>query len=260
MIRVTNTENLTGVTISGDFYDLDQLVRALHEITVTDMDEELDKYSRLFINISIRVLSVCYEIRHAAQGGREILTKENAIDDWHMEANGIVVPKQNVYYSCNVLYPEMILVMMTLNDLVKLRMDKLAKSRYKFDAPFDKAVVWDRTIATIRMFQSAFQDAIADAMTKASFARWQNLVNNRVLDVRNITHPFVDSWNIRYLKMDKETRAKKLGTITKRFIEHHHDPDEQEYRRAIDRYITEHGCSEADVYFEGLDYPEEIEW
>lgn len=37
-------------------------------------------------------------------------------------------------YSCNVLYPEMILVMMALNELVKHRMSRLAKSRYSFEA------------------------------------------------------------------------------------------------------------------------------
>jgi hypothetical protein len=260
MIRVTNTENLAGVTISGDFYDLDQLVTALHQITVGDMDEDLDKHSQSYINISLRVLSVCYEIRHAAQGGREIFTEDNAITEFHMEAHEKIVPKQNVYYSCNVLYPEIILVMMALNDLAKLRISKLVKSRYKFEAPFDKAVVWDQTISIIRVFQSAFLKAITDALTKASLARWQNIVNNRVMEVQGITHPFADSWNIRYLKMERETRAKKLVTITKRFAEYYHDPEDQGYRRAIDDAVTEQGCDESDMTFEGLNYPDEIEW
>lgn len=66
MIRVSNTEDLTGVTISGDFYDLEQLTDALHDITVSDM-EELDKRSEPYVNISMRVLGLCYDIRHASQ-------------------------------------------------------------------------------------------------------------------------------------------------------------------------------------------------
>lgn len=260
MIQVTNTENLTGVTISGDFYDLDQLVDALHDISVGDMDEDLNDHSRMYLNVSLRVLGVCYDIRHAAQGDREILTKENAISEFHLEAHEKIVPRQNVYYSCNILYPEMILVMMALNDLVKFRMSKLVKPRYKFDAPFDKAVVWDKTIATIRMFQSAFLEAISGALTKASFARWQNVVNKRVMEVRGIALPFIDYWNIEYLKMKPETRASKLGTITKRFAEYYNDPIDQRFRRSIDEAVLEYQCAESDLRPEGLEYPDDFEW
>ena len=34
MIKITNTKNLTGVTVSGDYYDLEKLVDAFHEITI----------------------------------------------------------------------------------------------------------------------------------------------------------------------------------------------------------------------------------
>ena len=260
MIIVTNTENLVGVTISGDYYDLNQLVDALHEITVSDMDEDLDKSSLSYLNISIRVLGVCYDIRHAAQGDREIFTEENMISESQMEAHEKIVPKQNVYYSCNVLYPEIVLVMMALNDLVKFRMSKLVKSRYDFDAPFDKAVIWDKTISVIRVFQSAFLDAISTVLTKSSLSRWQNLVNCRYTEVRGITNPFVDSWNIKYLKMNKELRAKKLVTITKRFTEYFNDPDDRGYRMAIGKFTEEHHCAESDIHFNGLDYPEQVDW
>lgn len=51
MIRITNTPSLTGVTISGDFYDLFNLVEAFHEITI---DEFTEKH-RSYIEISTRV-------------------------------------------------------------------------------------------------------------------------------------------------------------------------------------------------------------
>ncbi len=260
MIQVTNTENLAGVTISGDFYDLDNLVNALHEITVSDMDENIDKVSSPYVNISIRVLGVCYDIRHAGQGDREIYTEDNGIEDFHMEAHQKIVPRQNVYYSCNILYPEMIVVMMALNELVQLRIQMLAGSKYKFDAAFDKAVVWDRTISVIRVFQSEFQKAVSDALSNASFARWQNLVNKRFIEIRSITSPFIDTWNLQYLDMTKETRLKKLLTVTKRFAEHYRDPENLGYRKSIDEALEIHGVSESDLRFEGLDFPETIDW
>lgn len=138
MLRVTNTKNLTGVTIRGDYNDLDQLVNALHEITVSDFGEDLNKHSQRYIHISFRVLGVCYDIRHALQGDRETFTEPNGLNDFKQprDENGDLVqnlPEINVGYSCNVLYSEMILVMMALNDLVKHRMSRLAKSRYSFE-------------------------------------------------------------------------------------------------------------------------------
>ena len=56
MIKITNTENLTGVTVSGDFYDLEKVVDALHDITI---DEYFEKNTQ-YINISLIVLGVCY--------------------------------------------------------------------------------------------------------------------------------------------------------------------------------------------------------
>jgi len=259
MIRVSNTENLAGVTIAGDFYDLEQLTDALHDIAVNEMDE-LDKMSESYVNISLRVLGLCYDIRHASQGDRAIFTEENGIADFHLEAHEKIVPKRNVYFSCNILYPEMILNMIALNELIQLRISRLVKSKYQYDAAFDKRVAWDKTIAVIRLLQSAFQEAVSEVLTKPSFSRWQNLIHNKYIDIYRITGPFVDSWNIKYLEMTREERSKKILTVTKRLVEYRRDPENAAYRSAIDQAMYEHGCSEEDLRFDGLDYPEEIDW
>lgn len=263
MIRVTNTPNLAGVTVSGDFDDLDALVDALHEVTVNEYSEGFNKKTERYLNISLRVLGFTYDVRHAAQADREVYTEPNGLQEWHLEfleAAGQTFPQTNVRFACNVLYPEAVLVTMALNDLVKLRMSRLARSRYGFEAPLDKAVLSDRTIAVIRLYQAAFTAAVAEVLKKQSFTRWLNIVHDRTTSVVFITHPFVDAWNLRYLAMNRETRAKKLVTITKRFAEHLYDPENREYRRAIDAAVREHGWEESDLRFEGLEYPEEVEW
>jgi hypothetical protein len=249
MIRVTNTEHLAGITISGTHDDMDQLVDAMHAITANTMDAELEKRLVPYINISLHVLGITYDIRHAAMGDREILRESNGIDG-----------EDVTRYACNVLYPEAILVVMALNELTALRMRKLSQSRYDFEAPFHKDVVWDRTILSIRLFQSSVADAVGQVLTPASFTRWRNIVHDRHMSVHRITHPFVDTWNLRYLDMAPGTRAKKLLTVTKRFAEHETDPEDLSYRRAIDDAMQEYGWAEEDIRFSGLDYPEEIEW
>jgi hypothetical protein len=101
---VKNTENLAGVTISGDFNDLYKLVDAFHKITV---DEHSDKHKD-YIGISIRVLELCYDLRHAYQGDRDVEFVNSGMDENKMKFHSIIAPTNNVYYKCDYLYPEMI--------------------------------------------------------------------------------------------------------------------------------------------------------
>lgn len=51
MVIIKNTENLAGVSISGDFNDLDKLVDAFYAITIDELSEKYQTY----IAISTRV-------------------------------------------------------------------------------------------------------------------------------------------------------------------------------------------------------------
>ncbi|HAH95358.1 MAG TPA: hypothetical protein DHD79_10740 [Firmicutes bacterium] len=56
-------------------HDLERLVEAFHNITI---DEDSEKYQGL-IRMSTRVLGVCYDVRHAYQGDREIELVDNGM-------------------------------------------------------------------------------------------------------------------------------------------------------------------------------------
>ena len=64
MLSVKTTENLTGVTISGTYWDLNALYDALSNV----IGEE-GSYPE-FEACWLRVLGLCYDIRHAYQGDR----------------------------------------------------------------------------------------------------------------------------------------------------------------------------------------------
>ena len=259
MIQAANTPNLTGVTISGDFYDLDNLVNAFYEITTPD-DGEISAKDRPYLNISNRILGLCYNIRHAGQGDRDIFTRENGILEHHQEQLDSIIPRENVYFSVNILYPEIIVSLLALDELIKLRMIKLSKSKYIYDAPLHKDIIWDGTIITLRMFQSVVQGAVSQVLTPSSFTRWRNLIHKSYIQIHRITNPFVDVQTIAYLKLDREQRSKKLLTMTKRLVEFEGDPENWKYRQAIDDFMEEHHCEEEDIRFEGIEYPERIEW
>ena len=67
MISAKATENLTGITLEGDYDDLHEIVKSIYRMTGLEEDYEDDYWS-----VKNRLLGVCYDIRHAFMGDREV--------------------------------------------------------------------------------------------------------------------------------------------------------------------------------------------
>lgn len=256
MITIKNTENLLGVTISGDFSDLYNLVDTFYAITVDEFSEKHQRY----IEMSTRVLGLCYDVRHAYQGDREVELIDNNMDEDKMKFHAIIAPKSNVYYSCNYLYPEMFFVMLALNELVELRIRELTKTKYIFKEALDKKVIWDDKIATIRAFQAEFVKCVKEVLTETSFARWLKVMNGDYLNIRHMAGQYLDVLNIKYIKMSKEKRLKSLTSIAKRIAEYQNDREHDEIKEVIAAAAKEYGCAQANIRLKGIEYPEDIVW
>ena len=103
MIYVKATMHLTGVTIQGDLDDFNDLVSAIYRMTGTS-----EEVGDLYESVKNRLLGLCYDIRHAYMGDREIVLKDNVLGSNIKEEFGIHECNQNIYYSVNILYPEAI--------------------------------------------------------------------------------------------------------------------------------------------------------
>ncbi len=256
MIKLQNTENLTGVSISGDFYDLDNLVDALHKITIDEFSETNSEY----VDMSTRVLGVCYDIRHALQGDREIVLMDNNMDNEKMRYHSTITNTNNVYYKCNCFYPEMFYVTLALNRLVKIRVKELSKKNYSYDCYTDKNVVWDDTIAVIRNFQSEFAKCVKELITERSFVMWLKYMNEENFFISDIYHQFLDILNLQYIKMTKEKRLKNLTKISKRIVEFDYDMEYEDIQKSINEAAIKYNCPKSEIIFEDMEYPRVTEW
>ena len=250
MLTLRNTPNLAGVAISGDSQDLEALYQALHQV-VGDEGEFLP-----FDNARLRVLGVCYDIRHAFQGDRDMEYVETGMNRERMRWLGRIAPEQNLYYQVAVYYPELLFVTMALNDFVRLYAKKIARS-----AVFpltDKRVLWDPAIAKVRLLQSQVDACLKDAISPASYKRIINLMHHDYPWMDNYYDQYLDLLNIRYLELEhREARKKALLTTVKRMVE-----QGPEYRRLVDsvrEFARDSGCPvEAVNLAEG--YPDTIDW
>ena len=98
MLKITSTEHLTGIRISGDWEDLNELYNAIYNLL------SYDGVYDYFEDARELVLSLCYDLRHAYQGDRETFA---SADD---------AP----YYAVCVLWPEVIFYTLLLNNIFVL--------------------------------------------------------------------------------------------------------------------------------------------
>lgn len=249
MIYVTNTPNNTGVAIYGDYKDFEALYESLHEI-VGD-EGEYPSYD----DARLRVLGVCYDLRHALMGDREIEFVDNGMDVDKMRRLATITSDKNIYLVINVLWPEMLFVTMALNDFVLLYARKQAKNTYTLMR--HNKNIWDNTIAHIRLFQAAIAKCLKKTVSDASFARMLNLMNKDYPWVDGYVTQYIDLLNCKFIDMDKEKRLKNIPIMAKRIAE-----QGKEYRKLKDdlqKAAKIHKCSITDLRLI-IDYPENIEW
>lgn len=249
MIYFENTPNNVGVAIYGDYKDFDGLYDALHSIVGT----EEDFFSHA--NARLRVLAVCYDIRHALMGNREIEFVENGMDEDRMKWMSVIAPENNVYYKIYVLWPEMLFVTMVLNDFVRLYAKRNTKSKY--DYMFDKKNVWDGNIAHVRLFQAEFAKCIRENVSDASYKRMMNYMNKDHTWYDDYITQYLDVLNCRYLDMNNEKRIKKLSVMAKRLSEKNEEYIQLEYdvKKAAREYNTT-----LDNIKPPVEYPVDFKW
>ena len=256
MIKIETTPNLAGVRISGDYDDLYNLNNAFYDITIDEFDEKNKEY----IDMSMRLLGLSYDIRHASQGDRDVEAVDNGMDREKMKYLSMIVPDRNVYYSCNYMYPEMIYCMLAINTLIPLKVRELTSQKYTLDEMHHKKVVWNKTISTLRMFQSAMSECMKDTLSKQSCAMWLNKLNSKNINLNHMLNQYIDVLNVEFLSWDKEKRLKNLFKVAKRIVEFNRDDEYCDIEMGIMNYAVKNNVPIRDVRLEDIEYPEDIEW
>lgn len=92
MISAKPTENLAGITIEGDHDDFYEIMESIYRMT--GLEESYDDY---YWSVKNRLLGVCYDIRHAFMGDRDIKLVDNGVHDEMMKWHSMIMPRQEVH-------------------------------------------------------------------------------------------------------------------------------------------------------------------
>lgn len=253
MLLAQNTPNNTGVAISGDYLDFANLYEALH--TVLGPEDEFVECDAA----RIRVLGVCYDIRHALMGDREIEFVDNGFDKDKKRRMAVLAPDKNIYLKIYVLWPEMLFVTMTLNEFLQFHAQKLAKKKSSDDLFAENKVIWDKSIAQVRMLQAAVADCLKQIVSDNVYARILNTLNDRFVFVNGYITQYIDILNEQFIKMNKEKRRKNLSNIAKRIAGRWRNQEYYDLEHQLMEDARKYNCSVDDLRLK-LDFPEDIKW
>jgi len=251
MIFIRNTPNNAGVAIYGDYNDFEGLYEALHD--VVGYEGEYAHYE----GARLRILGVCYDLRHALMGDRDYEFVENGMDEDKRRKMSVLAPDCNLYLVAHVLWPEILFVTMALNVFLEVYVLKQVKASGSGELFDDKKVIWDKNIAQVRMLQAQLAETLQNTVSKNAYARIHNLLNDyHIMLIEYITQ-YLDILNVRFLKMNKEKRLKNISISAKRIA----NPNEEYFflmhqvRKEADRL----NCCAEDLRI-NLEYPEDIDW
>lgn len=238
MLSLRNTPNHAGVRISGDYFDLDALNKAIYHVIGNEK-----KYHN-YAGSRNRLLGIAYEIRHAAQGDRNIDPVFNGLTEHTKKQHSFIAPDKNIYFSVEVLWPEVLYAIVALNDFVRL---------HRKDAEFPE---WNPEIHFIHHFQSLVLDCLHGQVPEEQY---QLILKSfsQTPTVSDYAIQYIDFLNLKYIDMHKQQRENSLAAVAVKIAVQ--DNDYQAFRQQVLAAATPAKKAIHEIQFKA-EYPEEIDW
>lgn len=200
MLSIQSTELLTGARISGDFWDLDELINAIHKITGDENKYYDYQGSRL------RILNVCYNLRQATKGERQLEFVSNGLTKSILTQHELIFPNKNAYFSMEILWPELIFMAIALNDFIQLHKELIDSSDWNID------------VAAIRKFQAAVADCLEQELNEEEYLVFLRMLHTKnPLTFRYATQ-YIDILNLEYIQLSWEERKAHLAAFALRIM------------------------------------------
>ncbi len=250
MLTVKTTDHLTGATICGNHSDLNTLYNALSNLVGNE--GSYPEYDQC----QLRILGLCYEIRHTYQGDR------NTLEGIYGETN----------YSFEYLWPELIFIIGVLEEYCRLANGDRCYLLQNDDGVQHyrqglKEELLDRLpddIAYLQYFQSLIRNALRRTIDEKRFKRIFNAFDQGYSytlfpqSYRCYCPQWIDIQNVKYLKRTPDKRRTYLATIAEKIL--FESSDYEWMKQSLLEYEKELGKPYYEIELEGMQYPDEIEW
>ncbi len=242
MLKVELTENYAGVTIYGDYNDLDFLYDSINYLIRGD-GENIQEYM-----MQNHLYSFLYELRHAYQGQRGAELIDNDLNEYTREWLGFKkkdVTDKNIYFCFNYLLPDIFLDMM----LIKYFIIKLDK---KFND------IYNPYINMANYFYSLVLHSLENFLTERRFNKIKKGLLESVISDKLFVLQWFEVISVDYANMTKEHRKKEFMHIMEAIYNYGDYEGYYEMKKKMEDLCKEKECNLDAIHYEG--YPEDMEW
>ncbi|MED3661666.1 hypothetical protein NST62_13540 [Ureibacillus sp. FSL K6-8385] len=239
MLSIESTERLTGGRISGDYWDLDELITSIYEV-IGDENKYYD-----YQGARQRILGVCLQLRKATKGECNIEFVANGIHKGIEKRKDLIAPAKNVYFSVEILWPELIFTALALNDFIDLY------NEFVDNNP------WNPHTTTIRKFQSIVTECLREHLLEEQFRVFIHLMFTKSPKYFRYATQYVDVLNLEYLKLSYDERKENLGAFAFRLM-----VEDDEYTALKNEIMATAKLTKNEIHELPIQtkYPEHIEW
>ena len=236
MLTIQPTENLTGLTVSGDYWDLDDLIHAVYEV----IGEEKRYFH--YEGVRQRLLAVCLKLRQASKGEHGIDYIANGINKNVLKKIHTIYPDKNIYYSVPLFVPELIFSALALNDFISLYKETIDDSE------------WSMAVTTIRKFQALVAESISSFFPEDHYMLFLTTLHTKSPLFHQYAPQYVDILNLEYLSLSKEEREKHINSFALRLL-----TEDETYKVLIQQLLDVTSLSKQSFYEVELTlkYPDE---
>ena len=250
MITLQTTEHLAGVTVTGSLSELNALYDALSNVIGQEGCYVGYDACRL------RVLGLCYEIRHAYQGDRHTGKDEFA----------------ETVFSFDYYWPEMIFLYASLEEFCFLSAGKQCyllqeDSNAIFSHEETRQMLLNRLpddIVLVTYFRALIRNALQRIIDGKRFAKIFRAYDNgysytyRRQTFCDYCRQWVDIQNVNFLKRTPDRRKTYLATIAEKIL--FDSSDYQWLKEDLLGFEQELGEPRDEIELEGMQYPDKIDW
>ena len=242
MLKVKLTKNYAGVTISGDYNDLDHLYDSIYYL-IHGEPISIGEYT-----MQNHLYGFLYDVRHAYQGDREVELIDNNLDKYKREYFNLKeneVTDKNVCFSFNYLLPDLLLDMV----LIKYFINKVCKKEND---------IYNPHINMVNYFYSIVLYSLLEMLTKIKFNKVKKGLLESVVSDRIFFPQWFELITVDYAKMTKEKRQKEFMHIADAIYDYGHYKDYCDMKLDIQKLCEEKNCTLDDIQYDN--FPEKIEW
>ncbi len=242
MLKTKLTENYTGITITGDYDELNTLYDTINNIIRRDSGSYKESI------MQNHLYGFLYDVRHGYQGDREIELINNGLDEYKRDCFDIKKEEatdNNLYYSFNVLLPDLILDMI----LIKFFINKYSKKLND---------IYDENIHYVNYFYSIVLNSLLEVITINQLNKIRRSLTNAFIDDKIFIPQWGNEIDIDYILMSKTKRKKEIMHILDKIINYRNYDEFFAMKKNVEKYAKENNIHLQDVYYRK--FPNDIKW